>query len=324
MPKKNDINNIINEINSEIEYEFISGDYINNKSKLTIKHTTCGKEFIIDYDHWKRGQRCNFCGRESQKYSHEKFIEKLDEVQPGKYTVLSKYTTKRNTVKVKCNTCGNIFEALPCNLYRGTCSKCAAKERSIKYTRPLESVNLDFDDYEFLEYVNNKTPSKVKHKICGHTFTVSSTNLRGGQRCPFCYSSSSLKEKELYEEIRKLYPSVRKEKLYIDRKSHKFYEIDMYIPELKLGIEFDGLYWHSEAAGKDKNYHLNKTIFCNQKGIHLIHIFEDEYNNKKEIVLDKIKSYANAIENKIFARKCEIKEILANERNAFLNENHIQ
>lgn len=67
-------------------------------------------------------------------------------------------------------------------------------------------------------------------------------------------------------------------------------EIDILIPSAKIGIEYNGLKWHSEwFAHKDKNYHLDKTIKCNEKGIGLIQIFEDEYIERKELVQNKIK-----------------------------------
>ena len=102
-------------------------------------------------------------------------------------------------------------------------------------------------------------------------------------------------------------------------------EIDIYLPELKLGIEYNGLYWHSEKNNKLSNYHLNKTTEANKIGIRLIHIFSDEWLNKKNIVKSKLKSIITKNkENTIFARKCTVKEIDPQTKNIFLNEYHIQ
>lgn len=103
-------------------------------------------------------------------------------------------------------------------------------------------------------------------------------------------------------------------------------EIDIYIPSLKLGIEYNGLRWHSEQFGKDRNYHIGKLNECNEKGIKLIQIFEDEWINRKDIVISKIKHIANIDTNKkkIFARKCNVKEVNKEEAKDFLNKNHIQ
>ena len=101
-------------------------------------------------------------------------------------------------------------------------------------------------------------------------------------------------------------------------------EIDIYLPDNKLGIEFNGLYYHSNLF-KDKNYHLNKTELCEKNNIQLLHVFEDEWIYKKEIVKSIIKSKLGLIENKIFGRKTEIKEINNNKLiREFLEINHIQ
>jgi G:T-mismatch repair DNA endonuclease (very short patch repair protein) len=99
--------------------------------------------------------------------------------------------------------------------------------------------------------------------------------------------------------------------------------LDIYIPEKKLAIEFNGIYWHSEVF-KDKNYHRNKTKMCEDRGIRLIHIWEDDWRDRSEIVKSMILSQLS-ISNRIFARNCEIREVdnikVVKE---FLNSNHIQ
>lgn len=77
-------------------------------------------------------------------------------------------------------------------------------------------------------------------------------------------------------------------------------------------------------AGKDKKYHLNKTIDCEKAGYRLIHIFEHEWINKQEIIKSKLKALFNVEQTKIYARKCLIKEISNTEKNDFLNQYHIQ
>lgn len=100
-------------------------------------------------------------------------------------------------------------------------------------------------------------------------------------------------------------------------------EIDIYLPTKKLGIEFNGIFWHSNLF-KEKKYHLNKTNECEANGIQLLHIFDDEWIYKKNIVKSIIKSKVGIYDKKIFARKCTIIEISTNTCNDFLNTNHIQ
>lgn len=103
-------------------------------------------------------------------------------------------------------------------------------------------------------------------------------------------------------------------------------ELDILIKDKKIAIEFDGLKWHTEWFGKkNHNYHLEKTIMCNNKGYGLIHVFEDEYVNKKELVSKKILHILGVCDGaKIMGRKCIVKEILKYDAKEFLEKYHIQ
>ena len=104
-------------------------------------------------------------------------------------------------------------------------------------------------------------------------------------------------------------------------------EIDMLLDDQKIGIEFDGLKWHTEWFGrKSHKYHLEKTEICNEHGYGLIHIFEDEYVNHKDIVLSKIRHIIGKDYDlpKIMGRKCDVKEIYKHDAQTFLEKYHIQ
>jgi hypothetical protein len=93
---------------------------------------------------------------------------------------------------------------------------------------------------------------------------------------------------------------------------------------MKLGFEFNGLYWHSDKF-REKNYHLNKTNFFRDRGIRIIHIWEDDWLNKNTVIKSQIRNIFKLNENKIFARNCKV-EILSDNKivTKFLNENHLQ
>lgn len=112
-----------------------------------------------------------------------------------------------------------------------------------------------------------------------------------------------------------------------DRHTLKGKEIDIYIPSLKIGIEYNGNFWHTEGMnGKTPNSHLEKTELAKKNGIKLIQIFEDEYFLKKQIVYNKISHliHADGCLPKIMARKCEIRETSPILAEPFLECNHIQ
>jgi hypothetical protein len=100
-------------------------------------------------------------------------------------------------------------------------------------------------------------------------------------------------------------------------------ELDLYLPDYNLAIEINGLYWHSEKCGKNKWYHKYKTDKCKEKNITLIHIFEDEWIEKKEIVINRILSKLK-LNKTSYARKYTVKEVDLKIARSFLNDHHIQ
>ena len=101
-------------------------------------------------------------------------------------------------------------------------------------------------------------------------------------------------------------------------------ELDIYLPELNLAFEFNGLHWHNEL-NKPNSYHKIKSDMCDEKGIQLIHIWEDDWLYNQNIIKSMIINKLNKTPNKIFGRKTEIREITDNKLiRTFLDENHIQ
>lgn len=102
-------------------------------------------------------------------------------------------------------------------------------------------------------------------------------------------------------------------------------EIDFYYPEYKLGIEFNGSYWHSEVK-KDKMYHQMKTILAAKKNIRLIHIFEYEWEDKdtKNKLIKLIDNVLNDKRQTIYARNCELRKVDKSEAKQFIEKYHLQ
>ena len=133
-------------------------------------------------------------------------------------------------------------------------------------------------EYKGTDY-QNKYPFRCLE--CGNEFKghLYSGNIPRCRECNPIGCRSSDKENEVFEFVQKLTDDGVHQNVndVIDG------ELDIFIPSRNLAIEFDGLYWHSEEGGKyGKNYHLKKTQACEKKGIHLIHIFEDEWDEEEK------------------------------------------
>ena len=158
---------------------------------------------------------------------------------------------------------------------------------------------------------DNEIPKGIfsNRKIIGSVLCV---------KCKPIESNISGKEILLFKLIKELYDGEIIQSYKLNRK-----EIDIYLPELKIGFEFNGLRWHSEQF-INKNYHIEKTKLCKKNGIRLIHIFEDDFDYK----LDIVKSIINNVlgkSNKVHGRKTELKLIKSkNIIKEFLNKNHLQ
>ena len=175
------------------------------------------------------------------------------------------------------------------------------------------------------EYINSSKYTEYKWHCnkCGKDFVGKLKNGKHIARCLNCYPySESRPEQEVLEFLKELMPNLQIKQH--DRSLLKPLEIDLYIPSLKLAIEFDGLYWHCDDVLLDKNYHLNKTNLCEQQGIQLIHIFENEWLFKQNIVKSRLKNLLGIYDKTIYARKCEVKEVDSKISRLFQEENHLQ
>ena len=103
-------------------------------------------------------------------------------------------------------------------------------------------------------------------------------------------------------------------------------EIDIYLPDYKIAIEYNGVYWHHEDIPHiTRDYHYNKFLECEQQGIQLITIFSNFWLSKKEIVKNTLKIKLNQYTGQsIYARKCKIDYVDTILAKDFLNKHHIQ
>jgi hypothetical protein len=199
------------------------------------------------------------------------------------------------------------------------------------YNRWKSDALFKLSNYNIIDFIlkDDRTIDIKCDQGCDHYFNINSKNLyqrKNIQKTILCTVCNTLDYKESAREIEIAnfielnYDNVikRNDNDTISK------ELDIYLPDINLAFEYNGIYWHSDIY-KEINYHINKTEECELKGIQLIHIWEDEWINKQDIVKSMIINKLNKNINKIYARKCEIKEIDNNDLvKNFLNKNHIQ
>ena len=315
------------------KYDYSKVNYKNSLTKVSIICPEHG-EFSKRPDGFLNGQGCPICGRlkgfQSIRLTTEEFIKRAKEIHGNKYDYSKvKYNSQKDKVCIICPEHGEFWQN-PYTHYNGQgCPKCGIIKRSKTQSKSTEKfikqaieVHGNKYDYSKTNYINSHHLVSI---ICPEhgEFWQNPTYHLSGCGCQKCGMITSHYEDSLFDYIKSIY----KGKIIRDNRtilSNLKQSLDIYIPDLKIAFEFDGLYWHNELNKPDKNYHLKKTEECLKKGIQLIHIFEDEWLYKQDIVKSRIKNLLGLITDKIYARKCIIKEITNKESKTFCENNHIQ
>lgn len=165
----------------------------------------------------------------------------------------------------------------------------------------------------------------LKCNTCETKIERNAESIHHDKMCPKCHYDSgktSQIESRVYDWISSI---LNKDEIIRNTRSViPPLELDIWIPNKNIAIEFCGLYWHSEKAGNKRFYHKHKYELCLKNNIHLIQIFEDEWNDKEYIVKSRLKNILGFQQTKVDARKCDIKYIDKTEAKEFLDNNHIQ
>lgn len=201
-----------------------------------------------------------------------------------------------------------------------------------KQTQITESLKL-FPELSLIHY-ESQTNSALNEvhlfcNNCGKNVTVQKqlfdkrikNDITPCTECVSFKKGTSQLEKELQDFIRTLGVRIQVN----TRKVIAPKELDIFLPDFNLAIEFNGLYWHSDAHERiHKMYHVEKTVACELKQIQLIHVWENDWIYKREIVMSRLKNLIHQTSRRIFARKCQVREVTNSVAREFFNRNHLQ
>lgn len=260
--------------------------YIRNADDVLVRFKECGHE---EWKHPSKLLAHHGCNNPACRYgllshsktkSTEQFINDLAQKNLP-YEVLSDYHGVNKLIKVKNLTCGHIYQAQPNNILGGHgCPVCHGFKDTAKFTKQLDVKYPD--QYTVLgEYVNNRTPIKVKHNQCGYEWDVVPKDLLHAFRCPYCNMSLGEKLIRDYLELHDI-PFIPQYRFSdcIDKKPLPF-DFAIYISDQLRLIEFDGSQhyrsrdsgWNTEENRSQTNRRDQiKTDYCEQHHIPLLRI----------------------------------------------------
>jgi len=180
-----------------------------------------------------------------------------------------------------------------------------------------ETKDILFDREKFSDFIRDKSLTTGASILDIDPSTVSDYCKKYDIFVP---SSTSSYEREIAE----FFTSIGLEFISNSRSIIKPYELDFFVPEHNLAVEFNGLYWHSHERLGDKNYHLKKLSLCENHGIRLLMVNEDEWIQHSVAIKNRIKNICGKTGRGAPGRKLTIRKITNKEANPFVDEYHIQ
>ena len=157
---------------------------------------------------------------------------------------------------------------------------------------------------------------KLRCRLCGNVDIKLLSTL--DTWCRSCDRSGSADEASLRDFVRTLGVTPIQTRAVISP-----LQLDCYVSERKFAVELNGLFWHSEFRSSDPERHEHKTQTCKAAGIALLHVFDDEWRDKRSIVESMIRHRLGLTPLRLSARQCEIVELNDAERREFFERCHI-
>ena len=264
-------------------------------------------------------------------YNTETIIKKFISIHGNHYDY-SKVNFIKTTEKV-CIVCpfhGEFYQTPNAHLKGQGCPVCGKEKKRISKTytnkdfiNKSKKIYGDLYDYSEVNYVNSKEKVCIICKEHGN-FYIEPNAFLMGRGCPKCGNSNKGKRKSAFmKDVIEYIYSIEDKKNVITNYSFNDENIDIFISNRNVGINFISLKKHNEKYVSDKRYFQKKSDLLEKHKIQLIHIFEDEWRDKKNICKSRINNILGK-SKRVFARNCEIINVDKITSKNFFNENHIQ
>jgi len=310
-------------------YDYSKVVYVNTKTKIIIGCKEHG-EFLQTPKNHMLGQGCPKCGKikkaKNKVLNQAEVLEKFKEAHNGFYDYSNvNYIGNKKLIKITCPLHGPFLQTPDNHKHNHGCPECGRSRTTagISYTQDIiikkfREKHGDLYSYYFVNYTGTKNQVEIICPIHGSFLQTPEVHLLGCG-CPKCSIQTSKGEDAIAKFLTEFLKVKTRIRGIIGKK-----ELDIFIPEKNIAIEYNGSYWHSEKIAKNPKWHLlTKQKQCAALGIRLIHV--SDYENPT--IVKKTLSHILGIDKeKYYARKCTIEIRSSNEAGIknFLNNNHLQ
>lgn len=300
------------------------------------------------------GAHCPACGdatrRAKSRLSQDEFIRRATESHGGAYTYDKvKFFNTTTKVTVTCPEHGD-FEVTPNNHMRNGedrgrgCPTCGAAKRGYrhdmvgsaratadaklasfgrKFEEDARAIHGDAYDYSETTYNGRRSKLTILCPQHGPFVQTAEHHLMREQGCPACSHHQSKGEAAILKFVSAFATPVVRDRGIISPK-----ELDIYVPEAKLAIEYCGEYWHGSRAAKyeaaSRTRHVEKYEACQALGIRLLTVYESEWLNRPKAIKRLIRNALGKSRGSVMARKCEVRRVAPGPAAKFFGRYHVQ
>jgi len=316
------------------------GEYQGTGIPITILCSKHGEFKQTPGAHVNLKQGCPKCAitrvSENNKLGIERFIERAKQLHGNNLDYSRvKYVHMHHKVEIICRKHGPFFQVPNSHLGGRSCPGCSVVKQQKRNIGRNNHIKLNFEKicrekhgmiFDYTETVYEHNQKEISFRCIIHDRILTQTardHLDGYNPCTQCNHMKSYQEDALAK-----YATIFTPVVIHDRKVLRPKEIDILMPEVKLAIEYCGMYWHShnsvEMENRDKNKHYLKYIDCEKAGIRLLTVFEAEWKERPKAIKRLIRNAVGKSKGKLMARKCELKHVVHGEAKAFYEKYHPQ
>lgn len=269
-------------------YNYDEVNYVNNRTKIKLICYKHGKFWVTPGNHISQKCGCTKCSNKFDPKAN--IIDTFLKVHKNKYNYsLVNYTNNITKIKIICPDHGLFLQTPNAHTNGNGCPLCK-KYKPIKqlaeYLDDFNTIHNNFYDYSKTKILGAEEKCIV---ICPRhgEFLVTPANHRLKKGCPKCAlgQQTSKGEKEVLTYIKSIYSDKIIEN---SKKIINPYELDIFLPDLNLAIEYNGYYWHNKREKEMPGYHKLKAKLCKSKNIRLINISDINWNKNQSSYKEKL------------------------------------
>ena len=259
------------------------------------------------------------------------FVEAATAKHAGKYTYANAaYMGAHGKLKITCTAHGDFLQS-PTNHMQGKgCPKCKHVQlgkRSVgttaKFVKAATALWGDRWDYSRVEYVDSHAHVRILCRLHGEFLQTPTNHLSGKAACTRCNHMKSDQESRIAQYLSQFTQVVQRDRTLVAPK-----EVDIYLPQKALAIEYSGMYWHSHFSKEDekenKRKHFQKYQDCAAKGVRLLTIYESEWDEREPAIRRLLRNAVGKGRGKLMARRCDLKRVSTPEARVFYEKYHPQ